>query len=689
MLNPLFYLSVFAFLTSLFLSVFVWLKDTKNQVNITYALLNFCLAAWILWDIISVVLTPKDLGLALALSRAVYALAVFVPIFYLHFVYALIGLKRKYWLIIGYLISLVFFVSIPTNLFINKIDAGTAFGFSRLLTGGGFLFDIFGLFYFATAIIGLVELIRAFFGTQGHKRQQVGYFIMATLIAYSAGPLYFLSLYGISLPPLDNLLLSFYVMLMAYAIVKQRFLDMPVIISKTSARLITYGFYAGVYIAIVLFYFSFISAQPDYLFLLFTVAFGILGVETANPTRLAIQTTTDKLFLRGKYDYYFELEHIGADLANSAGFDELLTYLNDAFINNLEVGRPRLFIPKDDKTGDFYAWDLIGKKAIPETIKKGSFIFEYFSEVNTVAEKGEHRSEKLDRAFAEIGAELLIPCYFRGQLLGILALGQKLSQEDFTDEDIQLLKTVSHQIGAAIERARAYEDLKAEVEKARAQMEISSRLSSLGTLAAGVTHEIRNPLAVIQSKLELLPDRLDDKEFLKNLSEVLPRHIERIVGLINRLLFFAKPEKHLTQKINICQVLQDTIDLMDGEANRRDIKIVKDLKDLEVMGDFSQLSQVFLNIMLNGIQSMGAGGVLRVSTLSSNSWVITTISDTGPGIAPENLGRIFDPFFTTRAAGTGLGLAISRRIIEEHKGEISVVSELGKGAVFTIKLPAY
>lgn len=474
-----------------------------------------------------------------------------------------------------------------------------------------------------------------------------------------------------------------------YSIVKQRLLDIPVIISKTSARIITYLFFSGVYISIILFYFNFISMKPDWLFIAFTVAFGILGVESAAPTRLAIQTTTDKLFLRGKYDYYYELEHIGNDLANSAGFDELLTYLNDAFINNLEVGRPRLFIPKDDKTGDFYAWDLIEKKATPETIPRGSFIFEYFSEVKTVIEKGFEGSERLDRAFDETGAKLLIPCYFRNKLLGILAFGDKLSQEEFTDEDIHLLKSISNQIGAALERAGAYEDLKAEVEKARAQMEISSRLSSLGTLAAGVTHEIRNPLAVIQSKLELLPDKLDDKEFLKNLSEVLPRHIERIVGLINRLLFFAKPEKHMTQKINICQVLQDTIDLVDGEAARRDIKIVKDLKDLEIMGDFSQLSQVFLNIMLNAVQSMGSGGEMRVSTSTSNGWVAATISDTGPGIAPENLSKIFDPFFTTRPSGTGLGLAITRRIVEEHKGEISVVSEPGKGAVFTVKLPAY
>jgi two-component system sensor histidine kinase HydH len=273
--------------------------------------------------------------------------------------------------------------------------------------------------------------------------------------------------------------------------------------------------------------------------------------------------------------------------------------------------------------------------------------------------------------------------------MGILALGDKLSQDDYTDEDLRLLKNIANQIGAALERGRAYEDLKEEVERSRAQLEISARLSSLGTLAAGVTHEIRNPLGVIQSKLELLPGKLDDKEFLMNLSEVLPRHIERIVGLINRLLFFARPEKRMTQKIKIAQILQDTIDLVDGEASRRNIRIVREIEDFEILGDFGQLSQVFLNIMLNAIQSMGAGGELKVSTSSHDNWVKASISDTGPGIAPENVEKIFDPFFTTRSSGTGLGLSIARRIVEEHKGEISVVSEPGRGATFTVKLPAY
>ncbi|MBI5699803.1 GAF domain-containing protein [Candidatus Saganbacteria bacterium] len=682
--------SLAAAVALLLLGIFVTAVNRGSRLNHAFSFYLFILALWSIG--IAGLVNTASFDMAMVWLKVMSTGVVFIPSGFIIFIYIFTeGKRRKLFTpIIAFGLSLIYLSLAYTNQLFDSVIK-LKYGFVGH-PHPGVIFPSFVLFVVVSSFYGYYLLLANYFSSIGRKREQSLYLLVSSFLYYVGALSVVPTLLGKTILggfPIWSFTNVIFGGLITYSIVKQRLLDIPVVISKTSARLITYLFFSGVYTSIILFYFNFISMKPDWLFIAFTIAFGILGVESATPTRLAIQTSTDKLFLRGKYDYYYELEHIGADLANSAGFDELLTYLNDAFINNLEVGRPRLFIPRDGKTGDFYAWDLIEKKATPETIPKGSFIFEYFSEVKTVIEKGFEGSERLDRAFDETGAKLLIPCYFRNKLLGVLAFGDKLSQEEFTDEDIHLLKSISNQIGAALERAGAYEDLKAEVEKARAQMEISSRLSSLGTLAAGVTHEIRNPLAVIQSKLELLPDKLDDKEFLKNLSEVLPRHIERIVGLINRLLFFAKPEKHMTQKINICQVLQDTIDLVDGEAARRDIKIVKDLKDLEIMGDFSQLSQVFLNIMLNAVQSMGAGGEMRITTSTSNGWVAATISDTGPGIAPENLSKIFDPFFTTRAAGTGLGLAISRRIVEEHKGEISVVSEPGKGAVFTIKLPAY
>jgi signal transduction histidine kinase len=226
------------------------------------------------------------------------------------------------------------------------------------------------------------------------------------------------------------------------------------------------------------------------------------------------------------------------------------------------------------------------------------------------------------------------------------------------------------------------------VASAHQQLEISSRLSSLGTLAAGLTHEIRNPLAVIQSKLELLPKKIDDREYLMDLQEILPRNIDRIVELINRMLSFARPEKKKIEKVKISKLVNEVIDLIDGEASRHNVKIEKQFNEALVLeGDYNRLSQVFLNLMLNAIQSMTNGGTLKIVTQDNHGWVEVSVIDTGVGITPENLDKVFDPFYTSRPTGVGLGLSISRTIVEEHGGKIIVASAEGQGTTFKVSLP--
>lgn len=686
--------SIAAAMTLGLLGIFVFVANRTSVLNRAFSFYLIILALWSTGTYGLV--TTSSFEQALIWLKIMCTGVVFIPSGFIIFIWAFTGDKsiKPTIPLSAFILSSAYLILAYTNRLFDTVTK-LKYGFVGHPSPGP-VFPIFVSFVVIAALYGYFILARNYLTISGRKKNQNMYMLISSFIYYAGAFSVVPSLVGKVLSggfPIWNFTNVIFGGLIAYAIIKQRILDVTIVISKTATRLITYAFFSGVYLGIVLFYFNFISAKPDFLFLAFTVAFGILGVESATPTRLAIQTSTDKLFLRGKYDYYYELEHIGSDLSNCAGFEDLLRHLNNAFVNNLEVGGPRLFVPQDlwkkEKSPDFLAYDLISGQPTAEVIERGNPIIKFFSLEDGVLEKGYNVPTEILPHLLKRRAHPMIPCHFRKKLMGILALGDKLSQDDYTDEDLRLLKNIANQIGAALERGRAYEDLKEEVEKSRGQLEISARLSSLGTLAAGVTHEIRNPLAVIQSKLELLPGKLDDKEFLMNLSEVLPRHIERSVGLINRLLFFAKPEKHVTQKIKISQVLQDTIDLVDGEASRRNIRIVREIEDFEILGDFGQLSQVFLNIMLNAIQSRGAGGELKISTSSHDNWVYASISDTGPGIAPENVEKIFDPFFTTRSSGTGLGLSIARRIVEEHKGEISVVSEPGRGATFTVKLPAY
>ncbi len=235
-------------------------------------------------------------------------------------------------------------------------------------------------------------------------------------------------------------------------------------------------------------------------------------------------------------------------------------------------------------------------------------------------------------------------------------------------------------------------DLSAENLKLYRDLLQSEKLAALGTMSAGLAHEIKNPLASIKGLTQILPDNLDDREFILKYTEIVPRQLDRINSIVENLLRIGKPSKYSVSEADLSRVLKDIIHLIRPQAEKSRIKIVDEVPpDLLVMGDWEQLTQAFMNLMLNAMEAMPSGGQLRVrgdrfKGESGIEKLLVEIADTGAGIPADDLGRIFDPFFTTKDRGSGLGLAITYRIIKEHGGEIEVRSEEGKGTEFKIWL---
>jgi two-component system sensor histidine kinase HydH len=221
----------------------------------------------------------------------------------------------------------------------------------------------------------------------------------------------------------------------------------------------------------------------------------------------------------------------------------------------------------------------------------------------------------------------------------------------------------------------------------------AERLSALGNLAAGVAHEIRNPLNAISITVQRLRSefepRKDQEEYSSFIQTVL-NEIKRLDNIINQFLSLAKVQKLSLVPTDMNKFLDEVIGLVEADAKDKKVGVVKTLEKLPQMSiDPDEMKKALLNIMLNGIQAMPQGGELKISTspdeLKRN--VIMKISDTGVGISKENLSTIFQPYFSTKAKGTGIGLSIAYRIISDHKGKIEVESEVGKGTTFTITLP--
>jgi two-component system sensor histidine kinase HydH len=221
------------------------------------------------------------------------------------------------------------------------------------------------------------------------------------------------------------------------------------------------------------------------------------------------------------------------------------------------------------------------------------------------------------------------------------------------------------------------------------ELQRNERLAALGKMAAGVAHELRNPLSSIKGLALLLKSNLSDPSNEAETADILVKEVERLNRGIGELLDYAKPGQLIREVVSIQEIIEKTVLLVriDAESYGITIRVETDDKLPQVLVDKDKMNQVFLNLLLNAIQAMEQGGELLVRTEKDGRNIIIKVLDNGVGIETENLGRVFDPYFTTKNDGTGLGLAMSSKIIEEHDGWIELSSVAGEYTEVRVVLP--
>lgn len=222
------------------------------------------------------------------------------------------------------------------------------------------------------------------------------------------------------------------------------------------------------------------------------------------------------------------------------------------------------------------------------------------------------------------------------------------------------------------------------------QIKRAERLASLGKLAAGVAHEIRNPLGALKGFLQYFQRKLSLQEQDKTYLTVMMNEVDRLNSVISNLLDFARPKEPVLEPNDVGELIQHVLTLIESDLQAKQLQISVDIKENlpQMQLDRDQMTQVLLNILLNAIHATEAGGEIKimVNVQRDTHQLELSISDNGNGISSDDLPKIFDPFFSTKKQGSGLGLAIAYTIIENHQGEITVESEEGKGSVFLIRL---
>ncbi|MBL8229799.1 MAG: DUF4118 domain-containing protein [Bryobacterales bacterium] len=234
------------------------------------------------------------------------------------------------------------------------------------------------------------------------------------------------------------------------------------------------------------------------------------------------------------------------------------------------------------------------------------------------------------------------------------------------------------------ELSRVYEELRNSFE----QVKRADRLSSLGQLAAGLAHEIRNPLSSIDGAAEVLEAGTEPEEVRQETLGIIRKECSRLFRLLTSLLDFARPRAPELRAVSMDRVLEKVIDLV-SHSSGRGIRFHRETAASlpKVLGDEEQLAQVILNLSINAVQAMPEGGEIRLSAREQGGGVLIEVSDQGVGVEESNLDRVFDPFFTTKDTGTGLGLSVVHQIVTQHGGTVSARRNADRGMTFAVFLP--
>jgi signal transduction histidine kinase len=688
---------VLTFILNAGLGLLVYLnKSPHRRVNISFSILSWTLAGWILSTLM--IYLFRDPWWRLFWVRMVFVISSAIPSAFLYFALIFPNERR---VLPSFKIALIFFPSLILSFVSLTKFIVISVNWETLVSKYGIAHTFFVMYMIILVSISVFLLVKSYRNSIGVERLQIKYCFLGMFISSITSILFNLVIpkLGTSrlshLGPVSTIIMVSFI---SYAIVRHRLMDINIVLKKGT----TY-----VFLLALLFVPSFLFIllgqkvffnKISYLFSAIIV--GLLFLITTLFYRIKSQTekAVERILFKGRYDYRETLGKFSKAMVSILDLQSLSKKIIETITQTMGVEKASLFLVNEEKGG----YSLFESKNIKMTastfqLPKDDPLSHYLQKIGEIIireelAKGANIPElnEVIKKMSLLEAEVSIPLIWKGQLIGMVNLSHKLNKDIYSHEDIELLSTLANQTAIAIENARLYEDLK----RSKSYIRRADRLASLGTLTAGLAHEIRNPLVAIKTFTQLLPDRLDDEEFREEFLKIASGEVDRISLLVNELLDFARPSDPKLELENINTLLDGMILLVSTETKKKQINVIKnfasDLPTVQI--DREQIKQVFLNILLNAIGATSEHGQIMVKTQSfvkpgGEPYIQIEFADTGCGIPEEHLEEIFNPFFTTKSTGSGLGLSISNQIVQDHRGYIDVESQLDKGSSFFINLP--
>ncbi|MBN1794708.1 MAG: GAF domain-containing protein [Candidatus Omnitrophica bacterium] len=699
------------------MGIFVFIKNRKRAQYVIYVLFCFSIAVWSFfyyaWQI------ADNADTALFCTRGLMAGAIFIPIFYLHHILALLGQHRKQRKLVrsGYIFGCIFLLSDFTPFFITGVSPKLIFPF---WPNPGTLYHIFLPIWASYVIIGVWVIIKQYSQAAGFTKNQLKYVLVATAVGWLGGATNYPLWYNIPILPVGNILVSLYIAIVTYAIAKYQLLDIRIALTRSSIFVFIYGLVFSLSFLITSLIrpalyeafedswwvgpagiFLLLAALAPYISIYLTrKAEGRILQEERRYRRILLSASRGMLRIRDLNRLLNLIVHI---LTKTVRISQATVYLIDKEKN---VFLPRYWRGKDTPVEKL---KISGEDPLIGFLQQHKEIIGYEEiQFGLESERLAHKKDvyeksallRIENMMQRLKAALIAPNFIENKIIGFVVLGQKLNGRFYSQDDTDVFAILANEMSLAIENALFYE----EVRQTQARLFQSEKLATMGQLATGIAHEIHNPLTVISGEAQLLLNRLNrdvspetskeelfsDRKKAMNTFSTIIKEVGRTSDITRRILKHSRPAKGSYEALDVNQAIEEAFALIAHQIVLSDICVTKELDRNVPMikGSMNQLQEVFINILLNAAQELeDRKGSLTISSRLRDDIVEIIFTDNGPGTPPEAIKRIFDPVFVAGINGSGLGLFVSYRIIKEHGGAIDIQSRSGEGTSFIVRLP--
>ncbi|MBK8173088.1 MAG: GAF domain-containing protein [Sandaracinaceae bacterium] len=529
------------------------------------------------------------------------------------------------------------------------------------------------------------------------EQARLRYLALAGAFAATFTIVDYLPYVGLDIPPVGTVLTLIFLYALAQSIVRYRLLDLYELAGTLTVLTVVSFTLAGIFWVLVYF--------AGKWFFLHSVVAAMVVLLVFDPIRTKVEEQISQIFFRERHALEEAVSELRRRVANALSLSDLTRIMLAGLESSRRVTNVAIYLSDDDLRG----YDLAGSlgqapihrieaapaRALLDRLRKGeALVLESLErEVEERRELGEKRDADLATEIIHnleaMQATVCVGIIGEHEIYGILAVRDDRLRDAYTPEEVELLRGLATQAATAAENSRVHLRVKER-----------DRLAALGEMAAGLAHEIRNPLGAIKASAQFLAEPVPDGE-TANTAEflgIIVAEVNRLNRVVSSFLDYARPSRGDASPTNVNDTIRRTMQLLGSECEAHGITwSIAAAEDLPLVRiDVEQLRQVLINLVQNAVQAMNTQGSLVIETLSRSgspnrnnetAWVEIRVRDTGPGIPARVMANLFVPFVTTKDTGTGLGLAISQRIVSAAGGTIEVRTHENVGTTFVVRLP--